>query len=57
MLCQPCREARSVWGGARGRALTIEETAAVMRVVRDRGGFSSIRELVDEVVSSGVIDP
>lgn len=57
MLCQPCREARSVWGGARGRALTIEETAAVMQVVRERGGFASIRELLDEVVSSRIIDP
>lgn len=57
MLCQPCREARVEWGNARGRKLSVPETAAVMQLVKERGGFSSIRALIDEAVAVRVIDP
>lgn len=56
-LCQPCREARVIWGTTRGRDLTVAETAAVMQLVHRRGGFESIRELIDEAVATRTIDP
>jgi len=57
MLCQPCRESRKIWGSTRGRAMTVPETAAVVQLVRERGGFSSIQQLMEEAVAERVIDP
>jgi gamma-glutamylcyclotransferase (GGCT)/AIG2-like uncharacterized protein YtfP len=58
MLCQPCREARLVWGDTRGRKLTVAETEAVMtHVVRAGDGFDSIRELIREAIGAKIIDP
>jgi gamma-glutamylcyclotransferase (GGCT)/AIG2-like uncharacterized protein YtfP len=58
MLCQPCREARLVWGDARGRKLTVAETEAVMRHVARAGeGFGSIRELIRAAIDARIIDP
>lgn len=58
MLCQPCREARLVWGETLGRKLTVAETEAVMtRLVKDSSGFSSIRELVEEAMAAKIINP
>ena len=57
-LCQPCREARVVWGDVRGRRLTVPETEAVMKhLVADSKGFSSIQALVQEAISQRLIDP
>lgn len=57
-LCQPCREARIVWGDGRGRRLTVPETEAVMmEVVKAGHGFGSITELVQEAVDRKLIDP
>jgi gamma-glutamylcyclotransferase (GGCT)/AIG2-like uncharacterized protein YtfP len=58
MLCQPCREARSMWGDARGRPLTIPETEAVMtQLVQPSDGFSSVQELIEEAITTRIIDP
>ena len=56
MLCQPCREARLIWGDAVGRRLTVAETGALMReLVIDGEPYSSIRELIDAAVARGLI--
>lgn len=55
-LCQPCREARLVWGSARGRPLTVSEASAVMQMVQERGGFASLQELIEAAVSARLID-
>lgn len=58
MLCQPCREARIIWGDTRGRKLTVPEAEAIMtHVVRSGEGFASIRELVDAAIDAKIIDP
>jgi gamma-glutamylcyclotransferase (GGCT)/AIG2-like uncharacterized protein YtfP len=58
MLCQACREARLVWGDARGRSLTVAETEAVMtRLVQGGAGFPSIRALLDAAIARRIIDP
>lgn len=58
MLCQSCREARLVWGDARGRKLTVAETEAIMtNLVQGGTGFSSIKNLVDEAIAAKLIDP
>jgi hypothetical protein len=58
MLCQPCREARLVWGDARGGKLTVAEAEAVMRHVARAGeGFGSIRELIGAAIDARIIDP
>ena len=58
MLCQPCREARLVWGDARGRKLTVAETEAVMtNIVRPSEGFGSVRDLVREAIEARILDP
>jgi gamma-glutamylcyclotransferase (GGCT)/AIG2-like uncharacterized protein YtfP len=58
MLCQPCREARQVWGDARGRKLTVAETEAVMtHLVQGSEGFGSIAELIQQAVDAKIIDP
>ncbi len=58
MLCQPCREARLVWGDVRGRALTVVETEAVMKhFVLGGKGFSSINELIQQAIAARIIDP
>lgn len=57
-LCQPCREARIVWGDARGRRLTVPETEAVMtELVRGSEGYASIRALVEDAIARKLIDP
>lgn len=57
-LCQPCREARIVWGDVRGRRLTVQETEAVMMgLVKAGSGFSSIAALVQEAIATKMIDP
>ncbi len=57
-LCQPCREARIVWGDVRGRRLTVRETEAVMMGLVQKGrGFSSIAALIQEAIASKIIDP
>jgi len=58
MLCQPCHEARIVWGDVRGRKLSVQETEAVMtHLVRGGRGFPSLRELIREAIESKLIDP
>ncbi len=58
MVCQPCREARLVWGDARGRRLTVAETGAIMtQLVQPGRGFSSIHDLIQEAIATKVIDP
>jgi cation transport regulator ChaC len=58
MLCQPCREARLVWGETRGRKLTVAEARAVMtQLVQGGSGFPSIRKLIDEAIATKIIDP
>jgi gamma-glutamylcyclotransferase (GGCT)/AIG2-like uncharacterized protein YtfP len=58
MLCQPCREARLLWGDARGRKLSVAETEAVMtNVVRAGEGFASISDLIREAIEARIIDP
>jgi len=58
MLCQPCREARLMWGDVCGRLLTVPETEAVMtQLVQQGPGFSSVQELIQEAISSRIIDP
>ena len=57
-LCQPCREARIVWGDARGRGLTVGETEAVMtRLVMNGPGFESIEALIKEAIARQLIGP
>ena len=58
MLCQPCREARIVWGDVRGRPLKIVESEAIMtHVVKPGRGGSSIAELVRAAIDAKIIDP
>ena len=54
-LCQPCREARHVWGAARGHRLSVAEATAVMALVRERGGFPSIPELLEAAEAEGIL--
>lgn len=57
-ICQPCREARIMWGDARGRRLTVVETEAVMtQLVMQGDGFSSIEALIKEAIEQRLIDP
>lgn len=57
MLCQPCREARLVWGDAHGRQLAVAETQAIMtQLVQAGRGFASIQELIQAAVAENVID-
>lgn len=56
MLCQPCREARRIWGEVRGRKLTVGETRAVMtQLVLGRGGFDSIQKLIEQAIEENII--
>jgi cation transport regulator ChaC len=58
MLCQPCREARLVWGETLGRRLTVAETEAIMmQLVKGSSGFDSIQELVEEAITAKIITP
>lgn len=58
MFCQPCREARLVWGDTRGRKLTVAESEAIMtQLVQGGSGFSSIKELVEAAIAAKIIDP
>lgn len=58
MLCQPCREARLLWGDTLGRSLTVAETEAIMtQLVLGGSGFGSIRKLLEEAVAAKIIDP
>lgn len=58
MLCQPCREARLVWGDVHGRRLTVAETATVMqKLVVGGGGYSSIPDLIKAAVAANLIAP
>jgi gamma-glutamylcyclotransferase len=58
MLCQPCREARLVWGDARGRPLSVAEAESVMtNIVRPGAGFNSVRDLIREAIEARVLDP
>lgn len=58
MLCQPCREARLVWGDVRGRKLTVSETGAVMtQLVKGGGGFDSVGALIKEAIAEKIIAP
>ena len=56
MLCQPCREARLVWGDALGRQLTVAESREVMqKLVLGKEGYSSIPELIAAAVEGKLI--
>lgn len=58
MLCQPCREARLIWGETRGRELTVPESEAVMtQLVQRSAGFPSIQKLVEAAIAERIIDP
>ena len=57
-LCQPCREARIVWGDARGRRFTVQETESVMTgLVTDGPGFDSIVSLIQTAIDRKLIEP
>lgn len=57
-LCQPCREARIVWGDTRGRKLTVAETQAVMQHVKTSGEtYNSLLALIEAVIEQRIIDP
>jgi len=57
-LCQPCLEARTMWGDARGRRLTVPETEAVMTgLVASGEGFPSVAAIVKEAIARKLIDP
>lgn len=56
MLCQPCREARLVWGDTVGRRLTVAETGALMRdLVIGGESFSSVPELIAAALDQGLL--
>ena len=56
MVCQPCREARLVWGDALGRRLTVTESREVMqKLVMGKEGYSSISELIAAAVEKELI--
>lgn len=58
MVCQPCREAKTVWGDARGRRLSVAEAEAIMiHLVSQGQGFSSVQELIQEAIARRLIDP
>ncbi len=58
MFCQPCREARLVWGDTLGRQLTVAESEAIMtQLVQGSAGFPSIRKLIDEAIEAKIIEP
>lgn len=58
MLCDPCREARIMWGDVRGRKLAVAETQAIMtELVLGSRGFGSVQELIREAVAAKLIDP
>lgn len=55
-LCQACREARLKWGDAVNRALSVAESASIMKqLVLDGPGFSSIEELLTEAKARNLI--
>lgn len=57
-LCQPCREAKGIWGDTRGRKLTVAETEAVMDHMTQSGqNYHSLLELIEDVIERKVIDP
>lgn len=57
-LCQPCREAKSIWGDTRGRKLTVAESEAVMEHVTQSGQtYHSLLALIEAVIEQRVIDP
>jgi gamma-glutamylcyclotransferase (GGCT)/AIG2-like uncharacterized protein YtfP len=56
-LCQPCREARLIWGDTLGRRLKIAETEAVMtQLVMRSAGFDSITSLMEEAIARRLIE-
>jgi gamma-glutamylcyclotransferase (GGCT)/AIG2-like uncharacterized protein YtfP len=58
MVCQPCTEARLIWGDTRGRQMTVAETRAVMtQLVLGSQGFGSIKELIEQAIAASIIDP
>jgi hypothetical protein len=58
MLCQPCREARMVWGDVRGRKFTVAETEALMMHVKSGDtSYGSLAELINDAIELRLIDP
>jgi len=57
-LCQPCREAKDIWGDTRGRKLTVAEAEAVMAHVKESDEtYHSLLALMEAVVEQRIIDP
>lgn len=57
-LCQPCREAKDVWGDTRGRKLSVAETEAIVEHVAQSGEtYHSLLALIEAVVEQRIIDP
>jgi len=57
-ICQPCREAKSIWGDTRGRKLTVAEAGAVIAHVKESGEtYHSLLALMEAVIKQRVIDP
>ncbi len=57
-LCQPCREAKTIWGDTRGRKLTVVEAEAVMAHVTHSGEhYHSVQALIQSVIEQKLIDP
>jgi|GEM_PF-3481568 gamma-glutamylcyclotransferase (GGCT)/AIG2-like uncharacterized protein YtfP len=55
-LCQPCREARTLWSDVHGRQITISEAETVMReLVVNGSGFGAIQDLIQKAVSLGLL--
>ena len=56
-LCQPCREARLIWGDVRGRQFSVKETEAVMTgLVASGTGFDSIASLIKTAIEKDLIE-
>lgn len=57
-LCQPCREAKVIWGDTRGRKLTVVESEAVMAHVAHGGqSYQSVQDLIKSAIDQKLIDP
>jgi hypothetical protein len=56
VLCPPCLEAKRIWGETLGRPLTVLDTEALMRHVRDGGRtYDSVLALIEDAVRQGLV--
>jgi len=58
VLCQPCLEAKRIWGETLGRALTVLDTEAVMLHLRRTGrAYDTVLELIDDAIRLNLLAP